>query len=183
MWKNCSAVLAAAVVHAGWAPRLGSAAAPESLVPDCDLALKTSQGVIGKPISNHLLRDRPRREVHMADYLGKPLVLNFVYTSCLQVCPTTTQSLARTVKAARSALGDASFNVVTVGFNPPFDSPEAMAAFARQNGIDTPHWEFLSPDPKALDALTSDLGFTYYATPKGFDHISQVTIIDGSGAV
>lgn len=151
--------------------------------PDYDRALRLSQDAIDKPIGEYTLQDRLRREVKLSSYLGKPLVVSFVYTSCSQACPATTQFLARSVKAARQALGADTFNVVTIGFNQPFDSPEAMAAYARQNGISDPNWEFLSPDRKVVEALTRDFGFTYYATPKGFDHIAQFTVVDPKGTV
>ena len=151
--------------------------------PDYKLALDTSQAVIGMPLGDYALRDRLNREVRLTDYRGKPLLVNFVYTGCFGVCPTTTRFLAKSVQAARSALGPDSFNVVTIGFNQPFDSPAAMAAFARQNGISDSRWEFLSPDAGTLAGLTRDLGFTYYATPKGFDHITQISVIDAQGVI
>jgi protein SCO1 len=151
--------------------------------PDFDRALRLSQSVIGRPVGEFTLQDRLRREVKLSDYRGKPLVVSFVYTSCSQACPVTTQFLAKSVKAARQALGPDSFNVVTIGFNQPFDSPDAMVAFARQNRITESNWEFLSPDLKTVTALTSNFGFTYYATPKGFDHIAQVTVVDGNGLI
>jgi len=175
---GCAAALAGLL---GAAAAADVSTAQES--PDYDRALKTSQGAIGRPIGDYVLQDRLRREVKLSSYLGKPLVVSFVYTSCSQACPVTTQFLAKAVKAARKALGADAFIVVTVGFNQPFDSPDAMAAFARQNGISDPNWEFLSPDHKIVGDLTRDFGFTYYATPKGFDHIAQLTVVDPKGTV
>lgn len=171
-----------AIALASFFPAVGIHAADAS-VPDYEKALKVSQAVIGKKVGNHVLRDRNRREVRLSEFRGKPLLVNFVYTSCSQVCPTTTQFLAKSARLARSALGEESFRIVTIGFNLPFDSPEAMAAFARQNSIDLAGWEFLSPERDAVEALTADFGFSFNATPKGFDHISQVTIVDRDGVV
>ena len=36
---------------------------------------------------------------------------------------------------------------------------------------------------ETLKALTSELGFTYAASPKGFDHMAQVSVIDANGRV
>jgi protein SCO1/2 len=155
----------------------------DSATPGYKLALETSQAVIGKALGDYALRDRLNREVRLAGYRGKPLLVSFVYTGCFGVCPITTRFLAKSVQAARAALGPDSFNVVTIGFNQPFDSPAAMAEFARQNGVADPRWEFLSPDAGTLAALTRDLGFTYYATPKGFDHITQLSVIDAEGVI
>ena len=151
--------------------------------PDLERALQLSQAAIGRPLGDYVLQDRLHRQVRIADYRGKPLVISFIYTSCSEVCPTGTQFLARAVRAARAALGDSSFNVLTVGFNQPFDAPDAMAAFARQNGISDAAWEFVGADQKIVQSLTADLGFTYYRTPRGFDHLTQVSIVDTQGVV
>jgi protein SCO1/2 len=151
--------------------------------PDLDRALQLSQAAIGRPLGDYVLQDRLHRPVRIADYRGKPLVISFVYTSCFEVCPTGTQFLARAVRSARAALGEASFNVLTVGFNQPFDAPDAMAAFARQNGISDAAWEFVGADQKVVQSLTADLGFTYYRTPRGFDHLIQVSVVDAEGVV
>jgi protein SCO1 len=151
--------------------------------PDYGKALAASQAAAGRGIGDYALTDPDRRSVALSDFRGKPLLVSFVYTGCIDVCPTTTRYLARAIAAARAALGPESFNVVTIGFNQPFDSPEAMGAFARQNGIRDPFWRFLSADAETTAAIARDLGFTWYATPKGFDHIAQLSVVDASGVV
>jgi len=151
-----------------------------------DEALKTSQAVIGRGLAAAAdlpLRDPLQRPVRLADYRGQPLVVSFVYTGCFQACPVATQGLLKVVQAAREALGKDSFQVVTIGFNQPFDDPVAMGAFARQARIDDPRWAFLSPRGEDVAALARAFGFSYTATPKGFDHITQATIVDASGEV
>jgi protein SCO1 len=177
------AALALALLGASLSLAARTPTPADNATPDYKFALDTSQAAIGKPLGDYLLRDRLNREVRLAGYRGKPLVVSFVYTGCFEVCPITTRFLAKSVQAARSALGPESFNVITIGFNQPFDSPAAMAAFARQNGISDPRWEFLSPDARTLAALARDLGFTYFATPKGFDHITQLSVIDAQGVI
>ncbi|MBK7473907.1 MAG: SCO family protein [Betaproteobacteria bacterium] len=160
-----------------------AAAAQEMNAPDAERAVGISQAVIGKPAGDHAFTDRLHRNVRLADYRGKPLVVSFIYTSCFQVCPATTQFLSRAVAAARQALGNDSFQVVSIGFNQPFDNPDALAAFARKAGVDDPRWEFLAPPAPDVPALARDFGFTYYATPKGFDHLTQLTVVDAEGVI
>jgi len=150
---------------------------------DEKLALKESQAAIGRQVGNYVLRDSEGRTVRLQDLRGKPLVVNFVYTGCFQVCPATSQFLAGAVKEAERALGPGAFRVATIGFNVPFDTPQAMKAFARKNGAASPNWLFLTPDAETLPALLSDFGFRYEATAAGFDHLLQVSIVDQSGRI
>ena len=162
---------------------LDPAAAPKVPVLDQGKALALSQSVVNKPIGDFTLLSREGKPIRLQDYRGKPLLVSFIYTGCFQVCPTTTKNLQRAVTNTVAILGTERFNVISIGFNQPFDSPDALKAFARQNGIVFPNWEFLSPAPAVLTELTRSFGFSYVATPAGFDHIVQVSIVDAEGKI
>lgn len=178
-------LLAAALGLFVWlvAGMLFAQALPTGQSLDPKAALATSQGALGKSLSDLTLTGGDGRPVRLADYRGKPLLVSFVYTGCAQVCPTTTRFLGRAVGEANRALGPEAFNVVTVGFNLPFDSPTAMREFQRRQGIDARNWRFLAGDAATLEALVRDTGFVYAPTASGFDHLTQVTILDGAGRV
>jgi protein SCO1/2 len=146
-------------------------------------ALKESQAAIGRQIGDYTLRDTEGRAVRLAELRGKPLVVSFVYTGCFQVCPATTQFLAKAVAEAERTLGPGSFRVATIGFNLPFDSPAAMKDFRRRFGVGSPDWLFLTPEAGAVERLTADFGFRYQATPAGFDHLLQASIVDAQGRI
>jgi protein SCO1/2 len=146
-------------------------------------ALQLSQSVIGQPVGDHVLLDRQERPVQLAKYRGKPLLVNFIYTACFQVCPTTTRNLQQAVEGTVNVLGADRFNIISIGFNQPFDSPPAMKAFATSYGIHLPNWEFLSPAAAIVNDLTQNFGFSYVTTTAGFDHMNQVTIVDADGKI
>lgn len=146
-------------------------------------ALLASQAVLGHAIGDYTLLDREQRPVRLASYRGKPLLVSFIYTGCFQVCPATTRSLQKTVVALQKTFGSGQFNVLSIGFNQPEDSPQALKAFAAQHQIDQPDWNFLSPPPRIVEPLTRDFGFAYQATPAGFDHVLQVTLLDAQGRI
>ena len=146
-------------------------------------AIARSQAAIGNKVGDHALRDQRGNEVRLALYRGKPLLVSFVYTGCFDVCPVTTQALRRAIEEAQRVFRIDAFRVVTVGFNLPFDTPEAMRAFQKRQGIALPNWEFLAADAATIDRLARDVGFTWVPTAAGFDHVTQLTIVDGDGRV
>jgi protein SCO1 len=164
-----------------WQPAAAQPAATTALDPA--LALRESQAAIGRVVGEHRLLDTRGQPVRLADYAGKPLLVSFIYTGCFQVCPTTTRSLAVAVDQLSQVFGADKFNVVSIGFNQPFDSPTAMRAFAAQMRVGAPNWQFLSPLPAGVDALTRDFGFSYVATPAGFDHVLTVSVLDAQGRI
>ena len=178
-----------AVMAIGWGLSLLPAAVlaqePARPAPALDqkAAVVASQAALGRTIGDHMLLDREGRPVRLSSYRGKPLLVSFIYTGCFQVCPTTTRSLDETVRALQGRFGDNQFNVISIGFNQPADSPQAMKAFAAQHRISRPNWDFLSPPPAAVNALTRDFGFRYEATPAGFEHVLQVSLVDAQGRI
>ena len=148
-----------------------------------DDALRISQAAIGRSVAGHTLLDRAGRPVRLSAYRGKPLLVSFIYTGCFQVCPTSTRALQASVQSLSQVFGADHFHVVSIGVNQPADSPQALRAVAAQHRIDAPNWDFLSPPPATVDALTRDFGFSYLATPSGFDHVVGVTVVDADGRV
>lgn len=147
-------------------------------------ALAFSQTAIGKKISdNYSLTRSDGKRIEFSKYLGKPLVVSFIYTSCYHICPTTTQHLGDVIKKASQVLGDKSFSVVTIGFDVFNDTPEAMRMFAAQQRIDVSQWDFLSADAITIEQLSKDLGFIFFPSAKGYDHVVQATIVDKNGIV
>ena len=159
-----------------------SAAHPKPQL-DEQSALRTSQAAIGQEVRDHRFIDTAMQPVRLSAFVGKPLVVSLVYTSCDHTCPVLTQTLARAVDVARNAFGVNSFHVVTIGFDTRVDTPQRMRSYARAQGIDQPNWRFLSADAETAAALAKDLGFVFYRSPRGFDHLAQTTIIDENAIV
>jgi protein SCO1/2 len=150
---------------------------------DPDTALETSQAAIGRVIADHPFLDRAGNPVSLHEFAGKPLIISMVFTSCHHVCPTTTKHLDQAARAAREVLGEDSFNVITIGFDTAQDTPEAMTAFARAQGIEADGWRFLSTTSETIAALSEQTGFIFFPSPRGFDHINQLTVLDRDSAV
>ena len=150
---------------------------------DEKLALQESQAAIGRTLGEYTLRDHEGRAVRLSELRGKPLVVHFIYTGCFQVCPTSTQFLAKAVAEAERTLGEGAFRVATIGFNLPFDTPQSMKDFRRRFGLASPNWLFLTPEAETLPRLAAELGFRYEPTAAGFDHLLQASIVDAGGTI
>ena len=150
---------------------------------DRDDALKLSQAAIGRALDSHVLRDVDGQSFDLGSLRGKPLVVSMIYTSCHHVCPTITKNLATAVDIAREALGEDAFDVITVGFDWAVDTPDRMRLYASERRIDVAGWHFLAGDAGSIGALSENLGFQFFPSPKGFDHLTQTTIVDANGAI
>ncbi len=150
---------------------------------DNDKALKFSQAAINRTIDSYKFINQDKQPVDITQYRGKTLIISLIYTSCHHICPTLTNHLAEVVKIAREALGKESFSVITVGFDTVVDSPERMRLYARERNINISGWDFLSTDQDTIEAFSSDVGFIFFKSAKGFDHLSQISLLDAEGKV
>jgi protein SCO1/2 len=174
-------VLAAGLLL-GVASWTGAAAVAAPQLDDRE-ALRFSQAAIGRTLGGYEFITSTGDRLTLEQLRGRPVVLSLVYTSCYHVCSGLTLRLRETVKVAQDALGEGSFAVVTVGFDTPNDTPERMRQYARERGANLADWHFASTDAETIGRLARDVGFTYFASTKGFDHITQTTIVDGAGRV
>ncbi len=146
-------------------------------------ALKRSRAVEGNVVGSHRLMDQDGQPVDITQFRGKPVVISMIYTACDHTCPVTTQNVARAVSGARKTLGKDSFQVLSIGFDTVRDTPENLRIYAKQQGIDLQGWAFLAGNAATMEALSAELGFTWYVTSRGFDHIAQTTVLDGEGRI
>ena len=150
---------------------------------DQQAAWARSTAAIGTVPGEFVLRDSDGRERRLSEFRGKPLLVNFLYTGCHRICPNSTLALHGAVQGMRDRFGSGQFNVVSIGFDQPTDSPAAMRDYAVRRRIDEPNWAFLSPAGADVEAIADAFGFSFVATPVGFDHTLQVSVLDAEGRI
>jgi protein SCO1/2 len=173
MWRLA---IAAACLAAG----LSSAAMADART---DAALQVSLGAIGSRVPDLGFQDADGNRIALADLRGKPLLVTLIYTSCADVCPTIIESLAPAADAAEELLGKGSFNILTVGFDTRNDTPERMRSFARAHNAGGDNWYFAGSDKETMDRLGTAVGFSFFSSAGGFDHMAQVTVLDKTGTI
>jgi protein SCO1 len=86
----------------------------------------------------------------------KIVVINFVYTSCANICPLTTARLAEVKDRLGDAVGrDIFFYSITL--DPAVDGPEVLAKYAETYRAG-PGWLFLTGKPGDIDLIRHKLG-------------------------
>jgi protein SCO1/2 len=149
-----------------------------------DAALAASQAVVGREVPDLPMLDTDARPVSLGAFRGRPVVLTLIYTGCADVCPLVIENLAPAAAAAEQALGAGSFTVITIGFDARNDTPARMRSFAREHRAGGKNWHFLAArDAKTRDLLADAVGFNFFPSAGGFDHMAQVTVIDKHGKI
>jgi protein SCO1/2 len=112
---------------------------------------------------------------------GKIVAINFIYTTCSDVCPLFTLEFARLQQSLRSQTQVNSF-LVSITTDPEIDSPKVLKAYARRFGADFQNWAFLTGDESRLRDVWKGFGVQVIRRGRGLvQHTNLTTLIDRHG--
>src|ERR1041385_4055060 len=107
------------------------------------------------------LTDQDGRTVHLYDDLlkGKTVVVNLIYTQCLDSCPLETARLLQVQKLLGDRVGKDVF-FYSVSIDPEHDTPAVLKAYAEKFHVG-PGWLFLTGKKTDIDLVAHKLGLYY----------------------
>jgi len=135
-------------------------------------------------------RDEMGRKVRLGDEFGKrPVLLNFAYYQCEDLCPLMLNGLVKSLRALPFAAGQ-QFSVLTVSIDPR-DTP-ALAAATRETitkkyslAVSQDGWRFLTGDAVAIRQLAEAVGFRFnFDSETGrFGHPAGIVLLTSEGRI
>ncbi len=99
---------------------------------------------LDQPFPDFTLSGAAGKRFQPKDFLGKVVVLHFIYTNCTDVCPLQTEKLAGVQAMINQTPMKDMVRFVTITTDPKRDTPEVMAAFGPLHGMDPLNWQFLT---------------------------------------
>lgn len=124
----------------------------------------------GDVVPDFKLLNQSGRKIHLHQFLGKVLVLTFIYTRCQssQFCPLMSRNFAELDKllAANPKLY-AETHLLSISFDPKYDTPAVLRSYGgaytgRYTREKFEHWDFAAPSMAELASLLQwfDVGVT-----------------------
>jgi protein SCO1 len=115
----------------------------------------------GQQVPEVELTDDGGKSRTLADWRGRVLAVTFIYTRCPypDFCPRMDQQFKRgqeTILEDRQLRDHAA--LLSVSFDPNFDTVPVLAAHAKQAGADPRVWRFATGSPKVIETLASRFG-------------------------
>jgi protein SCO1 len=112
---------------------------------------------------------------------GKVVVVNFIFTTCTDVCPLFTAHFAQLQRAFKSGpAGDLFF--VSITTDPQVDSPKVLKSYAQRYGADFQNWAFLTGTDAQLKPVWKGFGIRVINKGRGLvQHTSLTTVLDREG--
>ena len=98
------------------------------------------------------LIDQHGRQVALNSLKGRPVLVDFIYTTCPGPCPLMTARMATAAKLLGSRLGR-QVTFVSISIDPEHDQPAQLERYARGRGADQAGWLFLTGAPAQIDRV------------------------------
>ncbi|HEY8995591.1 MAG TPA: SCO family protein [Lacunisphaera sp.] len=183
----CGLLLLGAVTMCGAEGTAGACCAAESAEktsrPACCEAM--ASGAFSKNSlyqADASFTDDTGRAFTLGQLRGRPVVLTMFFASCGYACPL----LVTDMQAIRGRLPAEQRDralFVLVSFDTVRDTPEALAKYRAQRGLDG-SWVLLHGDGEAIRELAALLGVKYQQETDGmFSHSNLITVLNAEGEV
>jgi len=165
-WVDRVEVLSATPVDAG----LQQTPATPALVP------------VGAAIPDFELVDQVSQRVALSSLRGKVVAVTFIYSRCPlpDYCPRMVDNF-RVVRDRFAARMDTDLVLLTISFDPQFDTPQILARYAASHRADTPGWHFLTGEPANIERVCNAFGIQYWAEEGLITHSLQTAVVDRDG--
>lgn len=136
---------------------------------------------VNQPAAAFTLTNQDGKTVSLSDYRGKFVVLDFIYTSCPDVCPLLTANLRQVADALGDRFGQDVY-FVSITLDPEYDTPEHLKQYAQAFRADPSRWNFLTGETAIVDQVLDDYQQTYERRgPREVDHTALTVLIDPNG--
>jgi protein SCO1/2 len=103
-------------------------------------------------LPNVSLLDQNGKRVSLASFRGKPVLVDFIYTSCPGPCSVLTSKLVGVAQDLGAKLGR-QVQMISITVDPEHDTPKALKEYAWRLGADRAGWLFLTGTPAEIDQV------------------------------
>ena len=120
-------------------------------------------------------------QVPLASLKGKPVLVDFIYTTCPGACLMLTQKMVRIAAGLPPELRTA-VTLVSITIDPEHDGPGQLAEYARKQGADSRDWLFLTAPPAVVEDELAVFAVRRERKPDGsVDHVTGIFLLGPDG--
>jgi protein SCO1/2 len=167
----------ATVEKTGWAP-----------LPERKEPLRPAVSLVepGEAVPDQGLVDQDGKPFLLSSLRGSSVLLTFIYTRCPlpEFCPRMDAFFGSIQRAIKDGRLPGPVRLLSVTFDPDFDTPAVLRAHAARVGADRAVWTFASAPRAEVEAWGARLGLSLIRdekNPAGITHNLRTAVIDRKG--
>lgn len=127
------------------------------------------------------------RKIRFSDFKGKALALTFVYTRCPlpDFCIRMSNHFAKVQRLlARDKSLDGKWHLISISFDPKFDTPKVLKNYGQSYSADFLTWDFVTADQATITKLTDGFGLSFSDDEGGLiAHNLRTVLLDKEGKI
>ena len=132
-------------------------------------------------LPNITLIDQHGQKISLSSLRGKPVLFDFIYTTCPGPCLLLTSRMKAIALQLGPALGKEA-RIVSITVDPEHDHPEQLLGYAKESGADVEGWSFLTGTPKQIDEVMARFNLFRRRVGDGtVDHVLEFFLVGANG--
>jgi protein SCO1/2 len=137
---------------------------------------------VGEVVPDFELIDHSGARVSIGSLRGKVVAVNFIYTRCPlpDYCPRMVANF-RAIRDRFAARMGRDLALLTVTFDPKFDTPERLSKYMAAERAGGPGWHFLTGDAAGIERVCAAFGIQYWPEEGLITHTLETAVIDRDG--
>jgi protein SCO1 len=140
---------------------------------------------VGDPLPDYHFTNQFGQPLSTAQFKGQALAVTFLFTRCPfpNFCPLMANHFAEAQqKLLTMPNSPTNWQFLTVSFDPEFDKPAILKAYAERYKYNPAHWSFATGALIDITALAEQVGLTFWHDETGsISHNLRTVVVDGSG--
>jgi protein SCO1/2 len=153
-------------------------------LPPIQTPVKAPTGRSNHPLLDYKFTNELGQAVSLNDFRGQALAITFFYTRCPipDYCPRLSKNFQSAQQKLESLPGaPANWHLLSISFDPEFDSPQMLKAYGNSYQYDPKHWSFLTGPADKIGELARQSGVSYQYEGGAINHDFRTLIIDANG--
>lgn len=140
---------------------------------------------VGEDLPSFALYDQTGEVVDIARFRGKNILINFIYTRCpiATMCPAAITLMESVQDRVRQAGRSDELELISITFDPEYDTPGVLRAYAEARGIDTSNYSFMTGPENAIKDLLRQFGVIAEIEGPLIQHTLATLLIDEEGRI
>ncbi len=169
----------------GWidhVERTGVTNAPVAAPPP---VVKVEELKTGAVLPDYTITNQLGQAIQLSNFKGCALAFTFIFTRCPfpTFCPRMNNNFAEVQKLMSDRQAGTNWHLLSISFDPEFDTPERMAIYSQSYHADPTHWSFATAADETIRKLGGMFGLAYSRDGALFSHNVRTVVVDVQGRV
>lgn len=142
---------------------------------------------VGDRVPDYHFTNQVGRTISLGRFKGEAVAITFIYTRCPypNFCPRMCNNFLdaqKKLKAQPNA--PTNWHLISISFDPAFDTPARLKTYAEGWRYDPQHWDFATADLWTIDGITEQFGLQFWREENSvIGHNVRTVVLDTQGRV